>query len=534
MITLLIMPDQKTYFPGEEPPAAPPGEVSEEMTPTPTAKMWPTTPSTPAAPVNDFGPQGAPQAQPYLGAEQTSPQGTLGGENVPPVAPSGPPVSSLVKRQFPTKIILGILLALVIVLAGYFGFKFFTKKAPAPIQKNTITWWGLWEDASIVTPIIDEYEKANPTMKIDYVRQSSKDYRERLENSLSKGEGPDIFFFHNTWTPMFSDKLDKVPASVMSAGDYSETFYPVIASDATSGTGLVGIPLGYDALTLYINQDIFDAAGKTPPETWDELRETASTLTVKDKDGVITQSGVALGLTENVDHWQEILGLMMIQNGVDLSKPTGVSAEKALDFYTLFFKKDKVWNETMPPSTVAFAAGKVAMIFGPSWRAFEIKEQNPKLRFKAVAPPHLPKENPNEPDVSYATYWLQGVWNKNPQKDAVWSFLKFMSQKDTLEKLFNNASRIRLFGEPYPRVDMAEKVNTHPMIGSIITQAPYAQSWYLAARTFDGPTGINSQINKYFEDAVNAVNSGTTSKKALEIAAQGVSQVLAQFGVSSQ
>ena len=71
-------------------------------------------------------------------------------------------------------------------------------------------------------------------------------------------------------------------------------------------------------------------------------------------------------------------------------------------------------------------------------------------------------------------------------------------------------------------------------MGSIVTQAPDAQSWYLVSRTFDGATGINSQIGKYFEDAVNAVNTGTPAEKALETVASGVSQVLSQYGLTGQ
>src|SRR3972149_6732079 len=112
--------------------------------------------------------------------------------------------------------------------------------------------------------------------------QSHQDYRERLTNSLAKGEGPDIFRFHNSWVPMFRKELDYLPPSVMSPSEYSQTFYPVVTSGLTSGTGMVGIPLEYDGLVLYINQDIFDQNAKSPPTTWDDLRQTAISLTKKD------------------------------------------------------------------------------------------------------------------------------------------------------------------------------------------------------------------------------------------------------------
>jgi len=393
-----------------------------------------------------------------------------------------------------------------------------------------ITWWGLWEDPSIVTPLITEYQASHPGIKITYVNQSQQDYRERLTNALAKGTGPDIFTIHNSWVPMFRNDLDSLPASVMNPADYVKTFYRTASSDLSAGNSIVGIPLMYDALTLYINEDIFSAAGKTPPKTWDDLRVLARELTTKDDRGTITQAGIALGRTENVDHWQEILALMMIQNNVDLSNPIGKNAEGALTFFTHFSSIDGVWDATLPPSTQSFAAGKLAMYIGPSWRYFEIKQASPNLKFKTVPVPQLPKDNPAQPDITYATYWAQGVWAKSPNKVAAWDFLVFLSAQDSLQKMYQNAVAARGLGEAYPRVDMAQLLTDHPILGSIVSQASGAQSWYLASRTFDGPTGINSQLANYFGDAVNAVADNKESvTQALSTAALGVAQVLAQY-----
>lgn len=435
-------------------------------------------------------------------------------------------------------------MVLVIIFAA---FKLFSSRRGGSSQE--ITWWGLWEDAAAVDSLIKEYEAEHPKVKINYLRQSQVDYRERLTSSLAKGQGPDIFRFHNTWVPMFKTQLDTIPASVVNPADYAKTFYPIASSDLTLGNGIVGIPLEYDALLLYINTDIFDKAGKTPPIGWAELRELAKELTVKDDQGIITQSGMALGRVENVDHWQEILGLMMLQNEVDMTHPekcseapaggTGGSTKicpgaDAVTFFSLFSTVDGVWDATLPPSTAAFAAGKVAMYLGPSWRAFEIQQANPNLKFKTVGVPQLPKDSPNQPDVTYATYWAEGVWSRSTKKAVAWDFLKFLSTKESMQKLYQNEARVRMFGEPYPRVDMASLLNDHPIIGALIRQAPGAESWYLASRTFDGPTGINSLLSKYFEDAINATITGQDVTKALQTTAEGVSQVLSQYGLVSK
>lgn len=459
-------------------------------------------------------------------------QGQPPPETQPVGVPASPPIPSPPKGGFANFFSSKkpILLIVAVVFFLIIGFLVIRSLFSGKKSSSEITWWGLWEEVAAVQPLIDEYQSKHPGVKINYVRQSQLDYRERLTSALAKGNGPDIFTFHNSWVPMFRNDLDSLPASVMNAADYSKTFYPIAASDLTSGTGIVGIPLEYDALTLFINEDIFSKAGKSPPTTWDDLRVTARELTVKDDQGIITQSGVALGRTENVDHWPEILALLMLQNGVDLSKPEGEAAEGALVFFTLFSTDDGVWDATLPPSTQAFAAGKLAMYIGPSWRAFEIEQQNPNLKFKTVPIPQLPKDNPQQPDITYATYWAQGVYSKSSGKAVAWDFLKFLTTGESLQKLYQNEIRQRSFGEPYPRPDMASLLSTHPVVGSIITQAPGAQSWYLQSRTFDGPTGINSQMANYFGDAINAVNGGTkTPAKALETAVTGIQQVLTQY-----
>lgn len=439
----------------------------------------------------------------------------------------------LVKKQFPVKIV-GIVVGIIILLLiSFFAYRFISNRSESGVV-GEVVWWGLWEDENITFSVISEYEASNPKVKIKYVRQSKEDYRERLTSALAKGTGPDIFRFHNTWIPMFKSELDKVPANIFTVSDFSTTFYPVAVSDLTVGANLVGIPLEYDGLSLYINEEIFEKTGKEMPTTWNELRQIARELTITDETGAITQAGVALGRTENVDHWPEILGLMMLQNGVDLTKPTGKLAEDALDFYTIFSISDGVWDATLPSSTVAFAGGKLAMYFGPSWRAFEIRLQNPNLRFKTIPVPQLPKTSANETDVTYATYWAEGVWARSKNKEEAWNFLKYISNKEVLEKLYNQASKTRMFGEPYPRQEMEILLKDHPIIGTTVVGAKTAQTWFLQSKTWDGPTGINSQINKYFEDAINLVNTGKEAKIALEPVASGVIQVLSQYGIKIQ
>lgn len=450
--------------------------------------------------------------------------------SLPETPPSGEePKSGQIKKFFP--IALGILF---ILLAGLVIFKFVLPRSQKP-KEITLTYWGLWEPEEVMRGVIMEWEKDHPNVKINYSRQSPKEYRERLQSALARTEGPDIFRFHLTWVPMLKNELEPIPASVMSASQFEGSFYPVVSANLRSGTNYLGIPLMFDALSLYYNEDIFRAAGKNPPTSWEELRQLATQLTIKDENGRIQTAGAALGTTNNVDHWSDILGLMMLQNGADLANPAACTKRgdeeiclgaDALIFYTIFNRLDRVWEETLPASTLTFAAGKLAMYLGPSWRVFDIKAINPNLNFKVVSAPQLPGTN-----ITWATFWAEGVAQKSEHKSEAWEFLKFLASPQTLEKLYQAQSNIRLFGEIYPRVEMAEKLKTNPLLAPFINQAPNAQTWYLSSNTFDN--GINDRMIKYFEDAVNAVNQGTKAKEALQTTAQGISQLLSQYGIAT-
>jgi len=394
--------------------------------------------------------------------------------------------------------------------------------------KVEIVWWGVQFDESSLVPLINKYEADNPNVDIEYVKQSPVDYRERLTNALASGKGPDIFEIHNSWPVMFKNELSTLPSDVMSQVEFTKTFYPVVVSDMTTKNGIVGIPLEFDAITLYINEDIFRTSAKSPPKTWDDLKDLSIELTQRGGNNLIIQSGASLGLTENVDHWPEIIALMMIQNGATLSNPSSKYAEDALLYYSLF-AKDGVWDEKLPSSTVAFAKGDVAMYIGPARRAFEITRANPGLKYKTVPLPQVPKELPDEPDVSYATYWVQGVWERSKARKEGWNFLKYMSERSSLDLLYKNIEISTNIQKLSPRIDSANILIRDPIVGSILTLATSAKSWYLVDDTNDGSSGINSQINSIFDEVLGDGVVG--SKKSLDVAAGEIQSLLAQYGL---
>jgi len=418
-----------------------------------------------------------------------------------------------------------VLLALVlsVVLAGCSLLP--TKNTE---EKITLKYWGLWENTSTINTAIEEYKKIKPNVEIAYEKRSPQQHRESLISQINQGKGPDIFRFHNTWTPMLESVMAPLPSSVMSADEFKKSFYPTTTKDlVNSSKKIVGIPLEIDGLALFYNEDLFAAAGiSTPPQTWQELAQDAAKLTVKDATGNIKTAGVALGTAEKVDHFSDILGLMILQNGGDPKTATDKNTADALDYYVSFATgPNRVWDETMPASTIAFAGSQVAMYFAPSWRVFEIRNQDPVLNFKLAPVPQLEGGK-----VAWASYWAEGVSVKSAYQKEAWEFIKFLSDEERQTKLYSEAAKSpgRSFGEPYSRVSMASKLTSHPQAGAIVADAPYMRSFPMASRTFDN--GLNDQIIDAYKDAVNKILGGTSSAKALETTAQIVTKTLTQFG----
>lgn len=388
--------------------------------------------------------------------------------------------------------------------------------------KKTLTYWGLWENGSALEEVFNDFEKQNSGVEIQYVKQSHKDYRERLQAAVASGSGPDIFRFHASWTPMLKGELAAMPSSVMSASEFKTTFYPVASSQLTYNGQLVGLPLMYDGLVLYYNADILRTAGVTPPKTWAELKTLASQLTIRSSDGNITRGGLAIGNASNTEHFADILALLILQNGGSPDKPTTPEATQALEFYTNFVLKDKVWDDKLPNSTVAFARGEAAMMFAPSWRAHEIKSLAPELNFATASLPQLGDEK-----VTWATYWAEGINNKSKNKDEAWKLLKYMSSKEVLQKMHSAQAQDRQFGEIYPRVDMQSSLASDKIVGAVLADAPSASGWHMSSFTHD--SGINDQIIKYYQDAINAVLTGKKPADVMVTVASGVGQVLKQY-----
>ncbi len=423
------------------------------------------------------------------------------------------------------KIIIAVL-ALVVVIAfavWRFGPQFSNGKiASGPV---TLTYWGLWEDDSLIKPILEQFHQKYPGISVNYVKQSSINYRTRVQTQLREGVGPDVLMIHNSWLPMFDGDLIPVPDNVLSLNEYKSTFYPVAYDSFVKNNQIYGVPMEIDGLGLYYNEDILQGIGGQPPKNWQEFIDEATKMTVREQNGQIKTAGAAIGSTGNIDHWSDILGLLLMQEpNINFQNVASSNVAEVLRFYTGFITdpKHKTWDVTMPNSTQAFAQGRVGFYFAPSWRAHELRQANPNLKFKIVPVPQLAGKQ-----VAWANFWGNGVSVKTKYSKESWEFAKFLSSSEVEKQSYQAASQVRLFGEPYSRVDLSQELVNDPLTGAFVSQGPYYKFWFLESNTLDA--GLNDEMIKYWEDGVNATLQGTDPQVALQTVQKGVQQVLSKY-----
>lgn len=435
------------------------------------------------------------------------------------------------------------ILSIIIILAVLAGLAFLvinfvlprfqnqdnTKTTTTPktkeVEQKTLTYWGLWEPESVMRPVFDEFESLHPGLTIKYETQDKDSYRTRLQTAIDTGVGPDIFRMHNSWLPMLKNYIQPDTDRKINLSQ----FFPVASTDLAIGGVPFAVPLGFDALALFYNPDLFEKAGQQPPKTWDQLIESAKAITTKDEAGNIQIAGVALGDAASIVNFSDILGLMIFQQGGDPARPSSDETRIAIEAYTSFATKSnyKFWSDSLGDSVYAFAQGKVGMIFAPSWRAFEIKEINPTLNFKTTAVPQLGGSK-----VAWATYWAESVSRESKNSDLAWDLLVFMAKDENLIKLYESQSLLRGFGEIYPKMSLASSLEGSDIVSAFSSQGSYAKSWYLSSRTHDN--GLNDNIIKYYEDLINAIISKNSQTDSAFVTAEtGVTNTLAKYNIVS-
>ena len=296
---------------------------------------------------------------------------------------------------------------------------------------------------------------------------------------------------------------------------------------------IYGLPLYVDTLAMYYNKDLLNNAGITSPSAyWNrKFQQDVKKLTKQDAKGNIIQSGVALGGSDNIERFSDILSVLMMQNGTEMIGDHGRvlfhtipesfrdksynPGLEAVRFYTDFANPGKEvfsWNDKMPNSIDLFADGKLAMLFAYSYHLPTIKAKNSKLNFNIAS---LPQIEGNEANVNFANYWLEVVSAKTKDRDVAWNFVQFITEAEQAQIYLDKTKK------PTALRSLVNKQVDDLDIGIFVNQVLTAKSWY---------KGNNARAaEEYIGEIIESVQSGQGEiEGTMGLAAKKIQQTITE------
>lgn len=138
--------------------------------------------------------------------------------------------------------------------------------------------WGSESEISIMKPLISEFEKKNPDVKVDFMH-IPQNYFQKIHLLFASNTAPDVIFINNQYLPVYVnagvlEKLDGYDFEL-------DKFYKKSLLALSVNKSLYAIPRDVSNLVIFYNKDIFYKTGtKLPNDNWtlDEFLQVAIKL----------------------------------------------------------------------------------------------------------------------------------------------------------------------------------------------------------------------------------------------------------------
>lgn len=455
-----------------------------------------------------------------------------------------------------------ILLLLLVFALPLLGLRCRPRVNAEPVK---LTYWRVFDDPDSMQEIINAYRAIHPNVSIEYKKIRYEEYEKLFLEALAEDRGPDIFSIHNTWIGKYQSKILPMPKTVtlpfqsiqgtfkkevvtelktiptITPANIRKNYLDVVANDVirsvkTEGNKteeqILGLSLSVDTLVLFYNRDILNASGiATEPQDWTEFLSDVTRITKFDEQGNIAVAGAALGTSNNIPRFTDILAALMMQNGAIVANAGGFATFhtvppgstdttyrpgiEALRFYTDFASPNKTaytWNPNLPDALESFLNGNTAFFFGYAYHIPIIKSRGAQLRW-ALTP--LPQVNAEQKKVNIANYWVETVSKKTKHPDEAWDFVQFATSAARVESYLNKTNK------PTALRALVEKQQNNPELEAFASQLLTAKSWYRGR-----DAGIMEEAMADMVTGVLGVDDPAKFESVINLAIQRINQTI--------
>lgn len=295
-------------------------------------------------------------------------------------------------------------------------------------NNNTVQFasWGSKSEIDILKPILTEFEKENPDIKVDFMH-IPQNYFQKIHLLFASKTEPDVIFVNNLYLPIYANAGLLMPLDdiIKDKNLYYEKAIKTLSRDGV----LYAIPRDVSNLVIYYNKDLFDRTGVSYPSkdwTYNDFLKTAQKLSKDGNFGISFEEDALFFLPYLMSEGGGILS-DDLKSIIDIDE-----SQKGLIFYADLRKKYRVapLKSESASATMAqmFLQENLAMHLSGRWLV-------PKYREAAhfnwdIAP--FPNGDKGSIVPMDASGWAISKNTKN--KDAAIKLVQFLASKENSEK----------------------------------------------------------------------------------------------------
>jgi multiple sugar transport system substrate-binding protein len=385
----------------------------------------------------------------------------------------------------------------------------------ADTQIEFIQWWEPELPAGALRAIMDDFEAANPGIKVTLVSGPYSATRDQIVVGAASGTLSDVVGLDGAWVNGLAKQgaiasLD----SLMADAKYDQTqIADIIKVDGQSYM----FPVASFVYPVFVNLDLAKAAGvEKMPSNRTEFAEAAKKMT----NAANNQYGWVLplslqnpgGIQNDVMSWVWASGQSMLKDGKpDLENDAAVGTLEYIKSLQdagvispgIFAKKEQDKVEE-------FVNGRVAMMVDSLAHINLIRERNPKLNFGISALPAVDGYD-GKRGLPYAS-WGIGISNSSEHKAEAWKLVEYLMSPEVNSKLVSIANAFP--GNVHAKPDFSKSDPLFEEAFKIFQSGRLANEFVGLPVAEDLMRDMNVEVQKMFDGQQTAQEAAANTQKA--------------------
>ena len=377
-----------------------------------------------------------------------------------------------------------------------------------------IQWWEPEMPAGSLRGIMDEFEAANPGIKVKLVSGPYSATHDQIVVGAASGTLSDVVGLDGAWVNGLSKQ--GAIASMDSLMDDAKYDRAQIADIVKADGQSVMFPLASFVYPVFVNLDLAKAAGVDKmPANRTEFAEAAKKMTKPDKNEYGWVLPLSLqnpgGIQNDVMSWVWASGASMMKDGKpDLENEAVVGTLEYIKSLQdagvispgIFAKKEQDKVEE-------FVNGRVGMMVDSLAHINLIRERNPNLNFGISALPAVDGYD-GKRGLPYAS-WGIGISNSSTHKAEAWKLVEYLMSPEVNSKLVSIANAFP--GNVNAKPDFSKSDKLFEEAFKIFQSGKLANEFVGLPVAEDLMRKMNVEVQKMFDGQQSAKDAAANSQK---------------------